>query len=219
MSPIRERYIRQLAALRNELFQMGQLVEHALALAIRSIETWNNSVAAQVIDGDEEIDTAQHQIEEKIILLIATQQPVASDLRLVGSVFAIASELERIGDYARHIARKVRKAPSPPPIPALPQLTEIWTAAQGMLRRSLEAFLHQDVELARSLSQDDQRIDAEEEQLRRDLIAYAREHPQHIEFTLDMIDVVHILERIADRTTNIGERVIFMATSEIQPLN
>lgn len=219
MSPIRERYIKQLAMLRNELLQMGSLVEHALKLSIRSIETWNSSVAGQVIDGDKEINAIQHQIEDAVILLIATQQPVASDLRLVGSVFAIASELERIGDYARHIARKVRKTPTPPPIPSLSQLTEIWTISQDMLKRSLESFLRQDIELARSLSQDDRNVDAIEARLRDDLIAYAHDNPQQIEFVLDMIDVVHVLERVADRTTNIGERVIFMETNRIEKLN
>jgi phosphate transport system protein len=219
MTPVREHYIQQLGLLRDELLHMGSLVEQALKLSIRSIEVWNTTVAAQVIDGDKEIDKAQKEIEESVIRLIATQQPVASDLRLVGSVFAIASELERIGDYARHIARVVKKTSSPLEISALSRIAEMSEIAQKMLNLSLESFLHQDSEIAHSLAAYDKQADELEARLREELIEVARTSPQHFEPVLDLINVAHILERVADRTTNIGERVVFMETSEVVSLN
>ncbi len=216
----RERFQRQLSELREDLLRLGNKVEHALERAMRSLETWNTSLAAQVIDDDNEIDAARRDAEERVIMLIATQQPVAADLRLLGAVFAISSELERIGDYASSIARRLKRVTTRPMlVTPSASMYEMASLAQKMLNTSLEAFLRQDIEMAHSLSELDNRVDELEDRLRSELIDQARKDPQRIEAVLDLLDVVHALERAADRATNIAERIIYLETSTIEELN
>jgi phosphate transport system protein len=216
----RERYIHQLETLREDLLRLGSMVEHALIRAMRSLETWNTTVAAQVLSDDEQIDEARRDLENRVTLLLATQQPVAGDLRLVGSVFAIASELERIGDYACGIARRVQRITQQPALIAPPAgIYEMSNRAQKMLKISLDAFVRLDVDMAQSLSSDEDYVDMMETRLHDELIAVAKAEPKRIEAVVAMIDVVNLLERVADRSTNIGERVIYMATSEQEDLN
>ena len=180
----------------------------------------NTTLAAQVIQDDVQINTAQQNLEERVITLIATQQPVASDLRLLGTVFAIATELERIGDYASSIARRLQRVSGRSILVTPPTaLNEMAALAQKMLNLSLDAFLRQDTDMAHSLSQYDDRVDALEDRLQSELIELAQKEPQRLESVLDMLDIVDALERVADRATNIGERVIYLATSEIEELN
>lgn len=218
---VRERYIRQISALREDLLRMFSMVEQQLLRAIRCLETWDSTAAAQIINDDRQIDDAWRALEESVIHVLATQQPVvASDLRLTSVVSAIASELERIGDYANSIAKRVRRASRraafiPPP----PQIHEMAQLALQMLNTSLEAFLRQDADLARSLTAHDERVDELEDTLRELIIAEARQDPDRFEAALDLLDMVHALERTADRATNIGERVIYLATNSQTTLN
>lgn len=217
MHTLRARFAQQLGALRDEVLQMGTMVEQALSRAMRSLEIWSNPLASQVIQDDSQIDELQHQLEEHAIKLIATQQPVAFDLRLIGSVYAMAAELERIGDYARHIARRMHKITSQPVLLTPPSdLFEMAALTEKMLSNSLESFLRQDVALAESLVKDYQRISEFEERLRRELIDTARSDPQRIYSIVDMLDVVHALERSAARTVNIAERVLYIETSSME---
>jgi len=217
---IRERFGRQLEYIREDVLRLGNMVEHALQRSMRSLETWNTTLAAQVIQDDVQINTAQQNLEERVITLIATQQPVASDLRLLGTVFAIATELERIGDYASSIARRLQRVSGRSILVTPPTaLNEMAALAQKMLNLSLDAFLRQDTDMAHSLSQYDDRVDALEDRLQSELIELAQKEPQRLESVLDMLDIVDALERVADRATNIGERVIYLATSEIEELN
>jgi phosphate transport system protein len=218
---IRERYTRQIAELRDDLLRMGSMVEQALVLAIRTLETWDTVTAAQIINDDAKIDQTWRDLQERTIHLLATQQPiVASDLRLCTVVTAIAGELERIGDYANSIAKRVRQATRrpalmPPPV----QIHEMAKLALQMVNTSLEAFLRQDADLAHSLTASDERVDELEDMLRSRLIEAARNDPSLLEATIDMLDVVHALERTADRATNIGERVIYLTTSSMETIN
>jgi phosphate transport system protein len=216
----RERYSHQLGNLRADLQHMGGLVDQALITAIHSLEGRNTTVAAAVIDGDKQIDEAERTIEERTVHLMATQQPVAGDLRLLASVIAIASELERIGDYAVGIARRsqhfIQKATTIAPPSALHGLT---LQVQHILQSSMEAFGQQNIELAQSLRQKEEQIDALQKQIRNELMEMARNDVQQLEQVIDLIDMVHMLERTADRATNIGERVIYLVTSDIADLN
>jgi phosphate transport system protein len=218
---VRERYTRQIGSLREDLLRLGSMVEEALLRAITSLDTWDSTAASQVISDDAQIDAAWRALEERTIHLLATQQPVvASDLRLITVVTAIAGELERIGDYANIIARRVRRASrrssfvTPPPA-----INEMATLTRQMVNTSLEAFLRQDSALAHSLTQSDERVDELEDLLRAEIIALAKADPEKIEAAIDMLDVIHALERSADRATNIGERVIFLATNNVETLN
>ncbi|WP_298403666.1 phosphate signaling complex protein PhoU [uncultured Chloroflexus sp.] len=218
---VRERYIRQISALREDLLRMFSMVEQQLLRAIHCLETWDTVAAAQIIHDDQQIDEAWRTLEESVIHVLATQQPVvASDLRLTSVVTAIAGELERIGDYANSIAKRVRRASrrvafvAPPP-----QIHEMAQLALQMVNTSLEAFLRQDAELARSLTTHDERVDELEDALRALIIADARQDPDRFEAAIDLLDMVHALERTADRATNIGERVIYLVTSSQTTLN
>jgi phosphate transport system protein len=218
---VRERYIRQISTLREDLLRLGSMVEQALLRAITSLDTWDSTAAAQVIHDDSQIDETWRALEERTIHLLATQQPVvASDLRLITVVTAIAGELERIGDYANSIARRVRRATRRPAlVTPPPQIQEMAKLTLLMLNTSLEAFLRQDSALAHSLMQSDERVDELEDSLRDEIIALAKTDPNKIEAAIDMLDVIHALERAADRATNIGERVIYLATNTIESLN
>ncbi len=219
---IRERFAHQLDNLREDVLRMGNLVSYALNTALKSMETWDVAMAQHVIDDDANVDTAQHELQERAITLIATQQPVASDLRLIGSVFAIATELERIGDYAVHVARPVvrlsgRRDEISLIIPD--GFQEMADLAHKMLTMSLDAFLQQSSELAREVGTYDERVDELEDQVRAQLIEQTRNAPDQMEAYLEVLDVVHTLERVADRTTNIAERVIYLEKSTIEELN
>ncbi|MEI8308958.1 MAG: phosphate signaling complex protein PhoU [Chloroflexales bacterium] len=218
---VRERYTRQIGNLRDDLLRLGSMVEQALLRAINSLDTWDTVAAAQIISDDAQIDLAWRALEDRTIHLLATQQPVvASDLRLITAVTAIAGELERIGDYANIIARRVRRATRRPSlVTPPPAIKEMATLTLQMVNTSMEAFLRQDVAIAHSLTQSDERVDDLEDHLRAEIIAMAKADPEKVEAAIDMIDVVHALERAADRSTNIGERVIYLATSHVESLN
>jgi len=218
---LRERYARQINSLREDLLRMGSMVKQALLHALHALETWDALEAARITGDDPKIDAAWRDLEERTIRLLATQQPiVASDLRLITTVTAIAGELERIGDYANSIARRVRRAVRRPSLLLPPpQINEMATLAIQMINTSLEAFLRQDTDLAHSLSATDERVDELEDRLRERLIAEAQARPEQLEAVIDLIEVVHALERSADRATNIGERVIYLCTSSTETIN
>lgn len=218
---IRKQYAHQIDGLRTDLMHLGNTVEQALVRAMHTLETRNQSTALWVIQHDDQIDEAHRNLEDRVITLLATQQPiVAHDLRLVTAMLAIAAELERIGDYASAIAKRVYRA-SPPgdTFNLLPDLQRMTQLAVQMLHTSMEAFLHEDVEKARSLCDTDEEVDALEDTLNDSILTLLQADPQTIRAGVDMLDVVHALERTADRATNIGEQVIYLVTSGMEDLN
>src|SRR6478672_5914139 len=164
---MRARYIKQLNLVHDDLLRMGSRVEHALTDAMRALETWDTGLARHVVAGDQEIDDARNTIEEAVLELLATQQPVlATDLRTLTATIAIAGELERAGDYAKGIAKRVGRCLKTPAIIDPPtKLHQMSLLAQAMLQASLDAFVRRDVDLARSLAGEDERVDALEDQV------------------------------------------------------
>ena len=218
---MRDRYLRQLKLVHDDLLRMGSRVEHALADAMRALATWDTGLANQVIQGDREIDEARNTIEEAILELLATQQPVlATDLRTLNATIAIAGELERAGDYAKGIAKRVERClRAPSLIETPPGLHRMGALAQEMLHTCQDAFVRLDVGLARSLAREDERVDELEDNVVAELMAVARTDPTKLDSVIYMLDVARTLERLADRTTNIAERVIFIATNVTEQLN
>ena len=218
---MRDRYLRQLKIVHDDLLRMGSRVEHALADAMRALETWDTSVAQHVIAGDREIDDARTTIEEAVLELLATQQPVlATDLRTLNATIAIAGELERAGDYAKGIAKRIERCLRAPALIETPTgLHRMGALAQAMLHTCQDAFVRLDVGLARSLASEDERVDELEDQVVAELMSAARNDPAKLDCAIYMLDVAHTLERLADRTTNIAERVIFIATNVTEQLN
>jgi phosphate transport system protein len=218
---MREHYIKQLRLIHDDLLRLGSRVEHALVDAMGALRSWDVSRAQQVIAGDPEIDAARADIEEAVLEVLATQQPVlATDLRTLNATIAIAGELERAGDYAKGIARRVSRCLQTPSVIDPPAgLSQMGTFAQAMLHASLDAFVRHDIALARSLAAEDDRVDALEDQVIAELINAARQNPARLECAIFLLDIAHTLERLADRTTNIAERVIFIATNLMEELN
>jgi phosphate transport system protein len=218
---MRARYLKQLQLIHDDLLQMGSRVEYALANAMDALMNWDTSRAQQVIAADPEIDAARATIEEAVLEVLATQQPVlATDLRTLAATIAIAGELERAGDYAKGIAKRVGRCLKTPAIIDPPtKLHQMSLLAQAMLQASLDAFVRRDVDLARSLAGEDERVDALEDQVIDELMNIARQDSSKLDCAIQLLDITHTLERVADRTTNIAERVIFIATSLTEQLN
>lgn len=217
---LRATYLQQLDNLREDLLRLGSMVEHALFNALQSFETLDTSSARQIRANDQTIDAARKTVEAQVIRLIAQQVSSDQDPRLLASAFAIAGELERIGDYAVSVARRTERIASQPSIAAPPEeLRELARLAKRMLNTSIEAFLRQDVQLAYSLRADEELADELEEQIQQHLINMAREQPERIESIIGLLDVVHVLERVADRATNIAGRVIYLTVSINEELN
>jgi phosphate transport system protein len=218
---MRDRYLKQLKLVHDDLLRMGSRVEHALANAMRALAHWDTGLAREVVAGDQEIDLARTAIEEAVLDLLATQQPVlATDLRTLNPTIAIVGELERAGDYAKGIAKRVdRCLRAPALLEPPPGLHRMGTLAQSMLHTTLDAFVRLDVGLARSLATEDERVDELEDLVVAEVMAAARQNPLYLDCAIYLLDVAHTLERLADRTTNIAERVIFIATNVVEQLN
>ena len=209
---LRSDYDRDLADLQTDLAEMGSLVESATQSALSALETQNVDLAQQIIDADDDIDRLQDGLESKCVALLATQQPAATDLRAVLCAVHIAAELERMGDYAEGIAKiciRIGDQPLVKPLIDIPRMAEL---ALKMLDESLLAYTSRDEWLARKVCADDDAIDDLYNQIYRELLTYMLSDPRTIERATYLLWVAHNLERIADRATNIGERVLWLVT-------
>jgi phosphate transport system protein len=217
---MRQRYSRQLQNVHDDLLRIGSRVEHGLADALTALKNADADLAAQVVAGDREIDRTHQAIDEQILELIATQQPVARELRTLLASSAIASELERAGDYAKGIAKRVTRLLRQTPIVSAPAgIITMGNLAHEMLLQSIDAYVNRDMDIARKLAETDAKVDSLEDELNATIISMMRNDPATIESGLILIEITHMLERLADRTTNIGERVIFMVSNTAEELN
>lgn len=210
---------RDLRLLQDDLLLLGSMVEKAIAKALDALKRRDLDASQQVLEEDSLIDHKRFQIEEKCIDLIATQQPLARDLRTLISILHMAVELERMGDYAEGIARiSVRMGEEPPlkPLIDIPRMGEL---ASSMLRRSLDAFVNRDVVAATEVCGADDEVDALYEQVYRELLIFMIEDPKTVKRATFLLWVAHDLERIADRATNIAERVVYLVTGKMVEIN
>ncbi|MDH4138236.1 MAG: phosphate signaling complex protein PhoU [Anaerolineae bacterium] len=216
---LRETFEEQLRELQDDLLAMGDLVDRAIERSIRALADHDVKLAQGIIADDALINQAQREIEEKCLVLIATQQPMASDLRVIASVSSIATELERMGDHAEGIGKITLMLADQPLLKPLIDIPRMAERARSMLCQQLEAFMHRDVEKAKSLATGDEEVDALYDQIYRELLVFMMSDPRTISRATHLLWVAHNLERIADRTTNIGERVVFLVTGEVEELN
>lgn len=215
----RKSFDEQIEMLQQDLIAMTNKVDGAIERAVRSLVERDAQLAEEVIQEDEAINQVQRGIDERCLVLIATQQPLASDLRVILAVSSIATELERMADHAKGIAElTIRLAPQPhlKPLIDIPRMAE---KDRWLLRQQLEAFLARDAQRARALAKQDDELDALYDQIYRELLIFMMDDPRTITRATYLIWVSHNLERIGDRTTNIGERVVFMVTGEVEELN
>jgi len=213
---IRHTFIEQLRLLQEELLSMGAGVEKQIEQSIEALKQRDVTAAEQIAARDSEIDRMRYDIEERCIELFATQNPLASDLRAVTSALIISNELERMGDYAEGICKLTIKMAGEPPLKPLIDIPRMAGIAQGMLRRSLQAFVDRDSAAAAQIWREDDQLDELYQQILRELLSYMLEQPSTVTRATYLLWVAHNLERIGDRVSNIAERVIFMVTGRLE---
>ncbi len=214
----RTAFHKHLRDIQDEILVMGSMVSKAISRSIEALKNRDLNLAQQIITDDKKINQKRFEIEEKCVELIATQQPMASDLRIILAVLNIVSEVERIGDYAEGIAKIAIMIGDEPPLKPLIDIPRMAEQTVDMLHRSLDAFVNRDAEAARKISTEDDIVDHLYEQVFRELLTFMAEDPKTITRATRLIWVAHNLERAADRVTNICERVVFVVTGKMEEI-
>ena len=212
---VRKTFESEIQQVKDNVLVLGSMVEKALLDSVEALKKRDIKAAERVFQEDREINNKRFEIENHLMVLIATQQPMAHDLRLLASTMEIISELERMGDYAKGIANiNIRMGDTPllKPLIDVPRMAQ---KGADMLHRALSAFVSEDVESARKLPVEDDEVDALYNQIYRELMTFIIQDPTTIERANWLLWVAHNLERFADRVTNICERTIFIATGEM----
>jgi phosphate transport system protein len=215
----RETFDDQLKRLQDELLAMGEMVDQAIERSVHALAQRDVGLANEVIAGDERVNVKQRDLEEKSLVLIATQQPLASDLRAIFSVASIANDLERMSDYAKGIAVIFLRMADQPLLKPLIDIPRMAEKDRYLLREQLRAFVARDAARAKQLAADDEEVNRLYQQIYRELLTFMMEDPRTISRATYLLWIAHNLERVGDRTTNIAERTVFLLTSEIEELN
>ncbi len=211
----RESLERELKRLEDEVLEMGAQVEKSLLESVEWLKQRDLEGSRRIVAQDRAINQKRFAIENECLITVATQQPMASDLRVIAAVLHINDELERMGDYAKGIGKISLMIGTRPLIKPLIDIPRMAEKACSMLRRSLQAFAQRDVALARAIPAEDDEVDALFDQVNRELLTYIMGNPSLMEQANLLLWVAHNLERTADRVTNICERVIFTVTGEL----
>ncbi|MDO8473796.1 MAG: phosphate signaling complex protein PhoU [Dehalococcoidia bacterium] len=205
----------KLKGLQDEVLLMGSLVEKAVEKSVDALKRRDLELSRKVVAEDDIIDRKRMDIEEKCIQVIATQEPVARDLRFILAVLNIIVDLERMADHAEGIGKISIMMGDQPPLKPLIDIPRMANKANEMLKRSLNAFAEKDVESARNVCSSDDEVDALYDQVYRELLTFMLKDPTTIDRATHLLWVAHNLERIGDRATNIAERVIFLVTGKM----
>lgn len=214
MSPQRP-FEEALEQLKRDLLTMAGLAEEAVRLAVEALLERDEAKAESVIRGDTAIDELEVAVDASVIKLLALQQPMAGDLRLLTMALKISNDLERVGDHAVNIAEEAELALDEPRLATLPELEEMARMARQMLAGALDSFIRRDTTLAREIIARDDRVDNLDRNLFRVLLTHMMEDPRKITLCLDLLLVVRNLERIADLATNIAEDVVFLVEGRL----
>ena len=210
----REDFEKNLKGVEDDVVQLSNMVEKAIFKSIEALKERDISASQKVVDDDDVIDEKQQTIEDRCIDLIALEAPMAGDLRVLIAAMMVANELERMGDYAEGIAKISLSMGNLPPLKPLIDIPRMADKSVDMLRRSTQAFVNRDVEAATAVLLADDEVDDIYEQVYRELLTYMMADPSTIQRATYLLWVAHDLERVADRTTNIAERVIYLVTGE-----
>jgi phosphate transport system protein len=214
----RESFDRNLRELQDDVLVLGSMVAKAIERSTEALRKRDLELARQVIADDGKINGKRFEIEEKCIELIVTQQPMASDLRIIVAVLNIIVDLERIGDHAEGNAKIAIAIGDEPPLKPLIDLPRMAQKTVEMLHRSLDAFIGHDAEAARKVSDEDDEVDHLYDQVFRELLTFMAEDTRTITRATRLIWVAHNLERSADRVTNICERVVYVVTGKMEEI-
>ncbi|MCO5195247.1 MAG: phosphate signaling complex protein PhoU [Anaerolineae bacterium] len=215
----RKLFDNELQQLGTDLLQLGADVRNALLMSVAALTTQDIAASWTLIDADKKINEQRHNLENNCLTVIATQQPMAGDLRRIATVLYIATELERIGDYAKTIAKLTVRIGDEPLVEPLANIKRMSELAMGMLDRALQAFAAEDIELARRIPADDDEIDKLYDVVFRAAMAHVRDNIAHVDQINYVIMMAYSLERTADRVINMCERIIYMVSAEIVDLD
>ncbi len=216
---VRRTFDQELQRLQDDVLALGSMVEEALVESVATLKARDFAGSRRLIAADRVINQKRYAIEGEALTLIATQQPMAGDMRLLAAILEIAGELERMGDYAKGIARinlMIGEQPLVKPLVDLPVMAE---KVRDLLHSALQAFAERDVVLARAIPKGDEEIDDLYRQVYRELLTHIMEDPHVIEQANQLLWVAHNLERAADRVTNLCERVVYTVTGELVELS
>jgi phosphate transport system protein len=214
----REHYGQELKDLRSSVVAMASMVDKAVNNAVVALAQRDVSIAQQVVADDRAINEHRWRTEEQALLVIATQAPMAKDLRMIAAVIHIVTDLERMADHAAGIAKITLQTADQPPLKPLVDIPRMSEIARSMLHDAITAFIDDDQAAARAIVGRDDEVDALYEQIYRELLIFMLADPTTIDQATHLLWVAHNLERIADRVTNICERVVFAATGQLEEL-
>jgi phosphate transport system protein len=206
---------RQVDQLKERILRVGTLVEEAISKSITALIKRDVQLAQRVAASDEQIDRMEVEVEEECLKILALYQPVAADLRFVVAVLKINNDLERMGDLAKNIAKRVAQLANGEPCELPPEIRTMAMQAQEMVKQSLDAVVQADPALARQVREEDDAVDEYRQQIRRKVLKGIMEHPENVENLLRVNSVSKHIERIADMATNIAEDVIYMVEGDI----
>ena len=212
---LRKTFETDIQQVKDEILVLGSMVEEAIINTVEALKKRDIKASEEILKADKLINQKRFDIENKLMILIATQQPMAHDLRLLASSMEIISELERMGDYAKGIANINIRMGDDPLLKPLIDVPRMAQKGVDMLHRALTAFVNEDVETAKALPVEDDEVDALYNQIYRELMTFVIQDPKTIERANWLLWVAHNLERVADRVTNICERTIFIATGDM----
>ena len=210
---------RQLGQLQQEVISLAEIVDKATMRSVEALKQRDLTESQQLVQEDDYIDQKRYEIEDRCIDLIATQQPIAGDLRAIIALLHITVELERIGDYAEGIAKISLLMGDEPPLKPLIDIPRMAEKATTMLRTSMDSLVSRDTIKANQVLKDDDEVDLLYDQVYRELLVFMLQNPQTIQRATYLLWAAHDLERIADRATNIAERVIFLVTGKMVESN
>ena len=202
----------------DEVIVLESMVREAILESVKSLMTQDKNLSKKVSKNDKLINLKRFEIENECLITIATQQPMAGDLRILSSILEIITELERIGDYGKGIAKITRKVKGQEILPPMEYLPDMANEAVDMLQKAIKAFVEGDTESARAIPKRDDIVDKNFNKIYRGLVKFMAKHPDEVEAANHLQWAAHNLERMADRVTNICERTLFIETGSMYEL-
>lgn len=218
-SGLRAALDRGLMKIEEDLLRLREMIDIALTRSLKSLADRDQVLAHQIINEDENINEMRYKIEEECLALIATQQPTASDLRMIMAIMSVVADMERMGDYAAGISKTVLKMGDEPLLKPLIDIPKMVELARVMLREIVQALLDQDVPRARAIAERDDEMDDLYQAIFDELVEIMADKPESVHRATYLLWCAHNLERIGDRVTNIAERVVFVSTGDFKDLN
>jgi phosphate transport system protein len=215
---MRKTFEAEIQQLKDELLLMGSMVEQQVLDSVDALKRRDLEASHRIYKTDAKINEKRYAIEEQVMILIATQQPMAHDLRLLASILEVAAELERMGDYAKGIATINVRMGEEQPLKPLIDIPRMAQKASDMLHRALTAFINEDAEAAKAIPAEDDEVDGLYTQVYRELMTYVMADPRNIDRANYLLWTAHNLERFADRVTNLCERTVFIVTGEMKEI-